>query len=100
MIVSYDALCCVTHSQHLACGHESKFSSVTLELNLLVSLVAQTVKSACSAGDLALIPGLGRYPGEVNGCPFQYSCLENSMARGAWQAIAHEVAKSQTQLSD
>ena len=56
--------------------------------------------SACNAGDLGLIPGSGRSPGEGNDNPFQYSCLENSMARGAWQAIAHEVAKSQTQLSD
>ena len=41
--------------------------------------------SACKAGDLALIPGLGRSPGEGNGNPLQYSCLENSMDRGAWQ---------------
>ena len=41
-------------------------------------------ESACNAGDLALIPGSGRPPGEGNG--FQYSCLENSMDRGAWQA--------------
>ena len=43
-------------------------------------------ESACNAGDLGLIPGLGRYPGEGNGYSFQYSCLENSMDRGAWQA--------------
>ena len=48
--------------------------------------------SACNAGDPGSIPGLGRSPGEGNGNPLQYSCLENSMARGA--------AKSQTQLSD
>ena len=46
--------------------------------------------------DLGLIPGLGRSPGEGNGNPFQYSCLENPMDRGAWQATVHEVAKSQT----
>jgi len=40
--------------------------------------------SACNAGDLGLIPGLGRSPGEGNGNPLQYSCLENSMDRGAW----------------
>ena len=57
-------------------------------------------ESVCNAGDLGLIPGSGRSPGEGNDDPFQYSCLENSMARGAWQAIAHEVAKSQTQLTD
>ena len=56
-------------------------------------------ESACNAGDLALIPGLGRSPGEGNGYPLHYSCLENPMDRGAWQAIVHGVAKSQTQLS-
>ena len=40
--------------------------------------------SACNAGALGLIPGLGRFPGEGNGKPLQYSCLENSMDRGAW----------------
>ena len=40
--------------------------------------------SACNAGDLGLIPGLGRSPGEGNGNPLQYSCLENSMDEGAW----------------
>ena len=43
-------------------------------------------KSACNAGDLGLIPGSGRSPGEGNGNPLQYSCLENSMDRGFWQA--------------
>ena len=42
--------------------------------------------SACSAGDLGLIPGLGRSPGEGKGYPLQYVCLENSMGRGAWLA--------------
>ena len=49
--------------------------------------------SACNAEDLGLIPGLGRSPGEGNGHPLQYSCLENSMDRGAWQAIVHGVAE-------
>ena len=40
---------------------------------------------ACNVGDLGLTPGLGRYPGKGNGYPLQYSCLENSMERGAWQ---------------
>ena len=51
-----------------------------------------------TAGDLGSIPGSGRSPGEGNGNPLQYSCLENPMDRGAWWAIVHRVAKSRTQL--
>ena len=43
-------------------------------------------ESACNAGDLGSIPGLGRFPGEENGNPLQYSCLENSMDKGDWRA--------------
>ena len=57
-------------------------------------------ESACNAGELCSIPGLGRSPGEGNGNPLQYSCPENSKERGAWRATAHGVAKSQTRLSD
>ena len=56
--------------------------------------------SACNAGDLGLIPGLGRSPGEGNGNPLQCSCLENPRDGGAWWATVHGVAKSWTQLSD
>ena len=56
--------------------------------------------SVCSAGDPSSIPGLGRSPGEGNGSPLQYSCLENALDGGAWQATVHGVAKSQTRLSD
>ena len=52
--------------------------------------------SACNAGDPGSIPGLGRSPGEGNGNPLQYSCLENPMDRGAWQATVHRVAESDT----
>ena len=55
--------------------------------------------SACNAGDLGSIPGLGRSPGEGNGNPLQNSCLENPMDGGAWWATVHRVAKSQTRLS-
>ena len=50
--------------------------------------------SAYNAGDPGSIPGSGRFPGEENGNPLQYSCLENSMDRGAWQAVIHRVTKS------
>ena len=64
-------------------------------------MLAQRLKaSACNAGDLSLIPGSGGSPGEGNGNPFQYSCLENPMDGGAWWATVHGVAKSQTRLSD
>ena len=55
-------------------------------------------ESACNAGDMGLIPGLGRFPGEGNGYPLQYPCLENPMDRGTWWAIVHGIAKSQTWL--
>ena len=57
-------------------------------------------ESACSAGDLGLIPGLGRSPGDGNGNPLQYSCLENCMDRGGWWATVPGVTKSQTRLSN
>ena len=56
--------------------------------------------SACNARNLGLIPGSGRSPGEGNGSPLQYSCLENPLDRGAWRAAVHGVAKSWTWLSD
>ena len=52
--------------------------------------------SACNAGYLGSIPGLGRSPREGSGYPLQYSCLENSMDRGVWQAIVHKIAESDT----
>ena len=53
-------------------------------------------ESACSAVDLGSIPGPGRSLGEGNSSPLQYSCLENSVDRGAWQAIVHRIAESDT----
>ena len=55
--------------------------------------------SAHNVGYLGSIPRSGRSPGEGNGNPLQYSCLENAIDRGAWQATVHGVAKSWTQLS-
>ena len=67
------------------------------------SQVALVVKNLpANAGDIrdaSSIPGLGRTPGEENGNPLQYSCLENSMDRGAWQATIHGVTRSQTPLA-
>ena len=57
-------------------------------------------KSACNAGDLSFIPGSERSSGRGHDNPLQYSCLENFMDRGVWQATVHGIAKSQTQLSD
>ena len=57
-------------------------------------------ESNCKAGDLGVIPGLGRSPGGRHGNPLQYSCLENPMDRGAWQATVHRVTKNQTWLRD
>ena len=53
-------------------------------------------ESACNAGDLGSIPESGRSPGEGNGSPLQYSCLENSMDRGARKAIVHGIAELDT----
>jgi len=67
--------------------------------DLLVALVVKN--PSANAGDkrnTGLIPGSGRSPGGGNGNPLQYSCLENSMDRGAWWATVHGVAKSQTRL--
>ena len=50
-------------------------------------------ESGCNAGDLGLIPGLGRFPVEGNGYPLQHSGLENSMDKGVWQASVHGIAK-------
>ena len=57
-------------------------------------------ESACNTGDLGSIPGSGRSPGEGNGYPLPYSCLENSMDRAAWQATVHGLPESWIQLSD
>ena len=57
-------------------------------------------ESSCNAGDLGSTPGSRRSPGEGNGNPLHYSCLENPMDGRAWQATVHGVAKSWTQLSN
>ena len=79
-------------------GKEIKRS--TLHCTGQASQVALVIKNLpANAGDIrdvSLIPGLGRSPGEGHGNPLDYSCLENPMNRGAWLAMVHSVAKSQT----
>ena len=62
--------------------------------------MVKNLPTNAEAAEAGLIPWLVRSPGEGNGKPFQYSCLENPLDRGAWQATVHGVAKSQTRLSD
>ena len=83
-------------------------SLIFIELTLLLIVCSELgfpdsssyQESACNAEDLGLIPGSGRSPGEGNGNSLQCSCLENSVDRGAWQAIVHRVAESWTRLSN
>ena len=67
----------------------------------LLKVVLVVKNLPANAGDVRVagsIPGLGSSPGEVNGNPLQYACLENPMDRGAWRATVHRVTKSRTQL--
>ena len=75
-----------------------KFVNFNLVMGFPCSSVGK--ESACSAGDPGSIPGLGRSPGEGNGNPLQYPCLENLMDRGTWWIAVHGVAKSRVRLSD
>ena len=63
------------------------------------SVVKNLPAEAGDTGDMGWIPGSGRSPGERNGNPFRYSCLDNLMVRGTWQATVHGVAKSWKSLS-
>ena len=88
----------------LSCGYiKSWWANILFnvtKVNNGASLLAQLVKkSACNAGDLGLISGSGSSPGEGNGNPLQYSCLENSMDRGAWQAIVHGIIRVRHDLA-
>ena len=78
------------------CGFLSRWI-VSCTLGLPGSSVGQ--ESASSAGDLGSIPVSGRSPGEGNDKPIQYSCLENPMDRGTWQATVHEVARVRHDLA-
>ena len=72
---------------------------VCVQINIELELApggSEVKASACNVGDLGSIPGLGRSPGEGNGNPVQYSCLENPMYGEAWWATVHRVANSRT----
>ena len=104
-IVFWKHITCLISQVHT--GEEFSFWWVILESHpCLIQVIfgwdfgSDHKESACNAGDLGSITGLGRSPGEGNGYPHQYSCLENSMDRGAWQATVHGIAKSWTQLSN
>ena len=71
-------------------------SHVVLGTSQVTLLVKNLSANAGYIRDMGLIPGLGRSPGEENGNPLQYSCLENPMDGGAWKATVHGVAKSET----
>ena len=72
-------------------GHKRSFRHLIISVRKNFPDSSVSKESACNAGDLGSISGLGRYPGEGNGNPLQYSCLKNPMDRGAWQAIVHRV---------
>ena len=88
----------------LMSGHQIPSESLIFfskKIHLFLYRASWEVKaSACNVGDLGSIPGSGRSPGEGNGNPLQYSCLENHMDRGTWWATVHRVARSRTRLSD
>ena len=67
-----------------------------VDLQYGLSWCSDGIESSCNAGDLGLIPGSGRSPGEGNGNSLQYSCLENSIDRGAWWATVRGVSESDT----
>ena len=70
-----------------------------LILSFLTPHSSVSKESTCNAGDAGLIPGSGRSPGEGNGNPLPYICLENPMDRGAWQATVHGVARVRRDLA-
>ena len=77
-----------------------KFSQPLSDLKEIYYGVSNGKESTCSVGDPGMIPGSGRSPGEGNGNPLHYSCLENPMDREVWRDTVHGVAKSQTWLSN
>ena len=83
-----------TQVQSLGCGNPLDLEMTMHSIILSFPGGSDGKESACNAEDPGSIPGLGRSPGEENGSPFQYSCLENSMDRRTWRATVHGVTKS------
>ena len=77
----------------MACVTTGPILTNTTQVTLGFPGGSDSKDSACNVGDPGLIPGLGRPPGEGNGYPLQYSCLENSMDREAWWATVHRGSK-------
>ena len=106
VLVSLFFLACCTdqdHQYNVDRNSNSRYSYLVPDLKgKAIQVVSQSIAfvSAWNVGDPGSIPGLGRSPGERNGNPLQYSCLENPMEGGAWWATVHGVAKSRTRLSD
>ena len=89
----------ITREMQIKTAMKYHLTPGTSQLGLLPRYYSDGKESTCNAGDLGLISGLGSFPGEGNGNPFYYSCLENSMERRL-VATVHGVIKSRTQLSD
>ena len=84
--------------KHREVFHKSPVDAQTPTTRVLIGFPGDSdgKETACNSGDPGLIPGSGKFPGEGNDNPLQYSCLENPMDRGAWWATVHGIAKSQT----
>ena len=89
------------------CLEPSRLVSITLIFVIVLFYFLKSLpgrsdskESACNAGDLGLIPGMGRSPGGGHGNPLQYSCLENPVDRGAWRVTVRGETESQTRLND
>ena len=94
-ICGESTVCVLVHYQALELGslisklkvtEQDTIFSFTLSVSWVFLGGSDSKESACNAGDLGSIPGLGKSPGEGNGNPLQYCYLENAMDRGAWQA--------------
>ena len=80
------------------CAHNSRTAVILYQASQVALGVKNPPANAEDIRDVSSIPGLGRSPGGGHGNPLQCSCLENPMARGAWQAAVHRVAQNQVQL--